>query len=44
MTEEEATKNELSLGLQTIQSGETATGARHFSAGAGRHGSFKPKD
>jgi len=44
MTEEEATKNELNLGLATIQSGETATGAKHFSKGAGRHGTFKPKD
>jgi enoyl-CoA hydratase len=38
MTEEEATKNELNLGLETIQTGETATGAARFTKGAGRHG------
>jgi enoyl-CoA hydratase len=32
--------NELRLGLATIASGETRTGAEEFSAGAGRHGSF----
>lgn len=40
MTEEEAMRNELQLGLETIESGETVTGAKHFTTGAGRHGSF----
>jgi enoyl-CoA hydratase len=40
MTEHEAMKNELQLGLETIESGETLTGAKHFTEGAGRHGSF----
>jgi len=40
MTEHEAMKNELQLGLETIKSGETLTGAKHFTQGAGRHGSF----
>jgi len=40
-TEQEAMKNELNLGLQTIQSGETVTGATRFRDGEGRHGSFK---
>ena len=38
MTETEATQNELRLGLETIASGETATGATRFRDGAGRHG------
>ena len=41
MAEDEAMRNELQLGLETIESGETVTGARHFRDGAGRHGSFK---
>lgn len=40
LTEDEAIRNELALGLDTIQSGETATGAKSFKAGTGRHGSF----
>ncbi len=40
LTEEQAMRNELALGLETIQSGETASGAASFRAGAGRHGSF----
>jgi enoyl-CoA hydratase len=43
MSEDEAMRNELQLGLETIESGETVTGARHFRDGAGRHGSFKDK-
>lgn len=39
MTENEAMRNELRLGLETIESGETASGAKHFAKGAGRHGS-----
>ncbi len=41
MTENEAMRNELRLGLDTIESGETATGAKHFAKGAGRHGVFE---
>ena len=43
MAEDEAMRNELQLGLETIESGETVTGARHFRDGAGRHGSSKDK-
>jgi enoyl-CoA hydratase len=38
LTEPEATQHELRLGLQTIESGETLTGATRFKKGAGRHG------
>ena len=41
LTEEEAMQNELTLGRQTIESGETVTGAARFRDGAGRHGTFK---
>lgn len=41
MTEDQAMRNELALGMETIQSGETQSGAARFSAGAGRHGSFE---
>ena len=37
---EKAIQNEFRLGMSTIQSGETLEGARRFSKGAGRHGSF----
>lgn len=41
---EDAMRNELALGLDTIGSGETAVGAGRFEAGAGRHGAFdKPR-
>jgi enoyl-CoA hydratase len=40
MSEDEAMRNELELGLETIASGETISGAKRFSGGAGRHGSF----
>jgi enoyl-CoA hydratase len=40
MTEEDAMRNELTLGLQTIASGETISGATRFREGVGRHGSF----
>ncbi len=39
LTEAQAMRNELALGLETIQSGETVSGAQRFQAGAGRHGS-----
>jgi enoyl-CoA hydratase len=40
LSEEQAMRNELALGLETIESGETASGAASFRAGTGRHGSF----
>jgi enoyl-CoA hydratase len=36
-----ALREETRLGLQVIRSGETQQGAKRFSAGAGRHGSFE---
>jgi enoyl-CoA hydratase len=44
MTEEEAMRNELQLGVQTIESGETVRGAARFRDGAGRHGRFSDDD
>jgi enoyl-CoA hydratase len=44
MPEDEAMQNELQLGLRTIESGETLTGAKHFTTGAGRHGTPTPND
>jgi enoyl-CoA hydratase len=41
MTEDQAMRNELQLGIETIESGETAQGATQFTKGAGRHGTFK---
>lgn len=38
LSEEAAIANEISHGLLTVASGETASGARDFSGGAGRHG------
>ena len=40
MSEQDATTNEMELGLATIRSGETREGAARFAAGAGRHGTF----
>ena len=40
MSEDQAMRNELQLGIETIESGETVSGATRFSKGAGRHGSF----
>lgn len=37
----EAMRNEFSLGMKTIQSGESLTGACRFVAGHGRHGVFQ---
>ena len=36
----EALRQEMRLGLEVIDSGETLAGARRFAEGAGRHGSF----
>lgn len=38
LSEEAAIANEISHGLLTVASGETASGAKNFSSGAGRHG------
>jgi enoyl-CoA hydratase len=38
LSEEAAIANEISHGLLTVASGETALGAKNFSSGAGRHG------
>ena len=38
LSEDDAIANEISHGLLTVASGETASGATHFSSGAGRHG------
>lgn len=38
LSEDEAMRNELRLGLDTIESGETLSGAQRFRDGAGRHG------
>jgi enoyl-CoA hydratase len=38
LSEEDAIANEISHGLVTVASGETASGAKHFGSGAGRHG------
>ncbi len=40
MSEEDAARFEFAKGLETIASGETASGATRFAGGAGRHGSF----
>jgi enoyl-CoA hydratase len=40
MSESEACSNEIRLGLQTLESGETVAGATKFNVGAGRNGSF----
>lgn len=42
--ESDAIRNEVHLGLETIQSGETRSGASAFTAGHGRHGAFGEKD
>jgi enoyl-CoA hydratase len=38
LSEEDAIANEISHGMVTVASGETASGARNFGGGAGRHG------
>jgi len=40
MSEDQAMRNELRIGVATIESGETVSGARRFRDGAGRHGTF----
>jgi enoyl-CoA hydratase len=41
MSEDDATANEMRLGLAVIRSGETRAGATRFAEGAGRHGTFE---
>lgn len=38
LSEEDAIANEISHGIVTVASGESASGAKNFSGGAGRHG------
>jgi enoyl-CoA hydratase len=38
LSEDDAIANEISHGMVTVASGETASGAKHFGSGAGRHG------
>jgi len=38
LSEENAIANEISHGMVTVASGESASGAKNFSGGAGRHG------
>jgi enoyl-CoA hydratase len=38
LSEEDAIANEIAHGLVTVASGESASGAKNFSSGAGRHG------
>jgi enoyl-CoA hydratase len=40
LEESAAIDNEVARGLETLRSGETATGAARFTSGAGRHGEF----
>ncbi|NGY06923.1 crotonase/enoyl-CoA hydratase family protein [Solimonas terrae] len=40
MTEAAAIRNEFALGTQTLESGETLSGATRFASGRGRHGAF----
>jgi len=44
MSEAEAMRNEVSIGVDTIESGETVSGAKRFRDGVGRHGSFREDD
>jgi len=44
MSESDAMRNELQIGVETIGSGETLNGAQRFRDGSGRHGSFNDDD
>ena len=44
MSEGDAMRNELRIGVETIESGETVSGAQRFRDGAGRHGTFNEDD
>ena len=41
LSEEQAMRNELRLGMATLQSGESREGAERFARGEGRHGRFE---
>jgi enoyl-CoA hydratase len=41
MSESAAMRNEFKLGMKTVESGETRSGAAAFSSGSGRHGSTR---
>ncbi|WP_028080866.1 crotonase/enoyl-CoA hydratase family protein [Solimonas soli] len=43
LPEAEALRNEFALGMQTLRSGEAVAGARRFTSGEGRHGSFEDR-
>jgi enoyl-CoA hydratase len=40
LAETAAIENEVALGLETLRSGETVSGAQRFARGEGRHGEF----
>ena len=40
LNEEAALQNEVTLGLETLRSGESLSGARRFASGEGKHGAF----
>jgi len=44
MPEDQAMRNELQLGIETIESGETVAGATRFREGEGRHGAVNDPD
>ena len=44
MSEGDAMRNELRIGVDTIESCETVSGAERFHDGAGRHGTFNEED
>ena len=44
ISEGDAMRNELRIGVDTIESGETVSGAQRFRDGAGRHGTFNEDD
>ena len=44
LNEDEAIANEIRLGLATIGTGETLSGASAFTGGQGRHGMFRSDD
>ena len=44
LSEDAAMRNEFAIGLETIASGETVSGAQRFRDGAGRHGAFTEEE
>jgi enoyl-CoA hydratase len=43
LSEQDALRNELKRGIETISSGETIAGAERFAKGGGRHGQFNER-